>query len=129
MNPALFRKLVELKLIASGTEVEVQYETIKENGKVAKNKGLFNVKRMYAHPFAFNTVVVIENKEGLEIETDFLAIKKVAGLDAMMTRQNDVVANLRCALKQTRSTTTKKTTTSMRMTNETRNHNHICPSR
>jgi hypothetical protein len=81
MNPALFRKLVEMKLIATGTEVEVQYETYKDNGKAVKNKGLFNITRMYSHPFAFNTVVVLKNTEGLEIEADFLGIKKVAGVD------------------------------------------------
>lgn len=81
MNPALFRKLVEMKLISTGTEVEVQYETFKENGKAVKNKGLFNITRMYSHPFAFNTIVVMRNAEGLEIEADFLGIKKVAGSD------------------------------------------------
>lgn len=81
MNPALFRKLVELKLIATGTEVEVQYETFKDNGKAVKNKGNFSITRMYSHPFAFNTIVVCKNAEGLEIEVDFLAIKKIAGGD------------------------------------------------
>ena len=81
MNPALFRKLVELRVIKTGTELEVKYELPDASGKLVKNRGIFNITKMYSHPFMFNTVIQLTNVDNLEIEVDYDAIRKIDGID------------------------------------------------
>jgi hypothetical protein len=81
MHPALFRRLLELKLITSGMAVEAHYEKENEKGKLIKAKGDFKIKRFYTHPFAFHTIVELENAENEIVETDYQGIKKIEGVD------------------------------------------------
>ncbi len=81
MHPALFRRLLELKLITPGMEVEAHYEKENEKGKMVKAKGTFKIKRFYTHPFAFHTIVELENEAQELVETDYQGIKKISGID------------------------------------------------
>lgn len=89
MNPALFRKLVELRVIKTGTELEVKYELPDASGKLVKNRGIFNITKMYSHPFMFNTVIQLVNVDNLEIEVDYDAIRKIDGIDPVKVGANN----------------------------------------
>lgn len=81
MHPALFRRLLELKLITSGMKVEAHYEKENEKGKMIKAKGEFKIKRFYTHPFAFHTIIELVNEEQEIVETDYQGIKKIDGIE------------------------------------------------
>lgn len=81
MNPALFRKLVELRAIAIGSKLEVKYELQNDNDQFIKYKGEFAIVKMYTHPFAFNTIIQLSNQDDLTIEVDFSNILKIDGID------------------------------------------------
>lgn len=80
MNPALFRKFVELKLIGIGTEVDVKYEYYNDD-KLVKQKGVFKIAKMYSHPFSFNTIVQLHSNTDDLIEIDYSNIQKISGID------------------------------------------------
>lgn len=61
--------------------VEAQYDKENEKGKLVKAKGTFKVKRFYTHPFAFNTIIELTNDAMEVVETDYLGLKKIEGLD------------------------------------------------
>jgi hypothetical protein len=81
MHPSLFRRLLEMKVIAPGMEVEAQYERENEKGKLVKAKGIFKIKRFYTHPFAFHTIVELTNDAGESVEVDYQGLKKLNGLE------------------------------------------------
>lgn len=81
MHPALFRRLLELKLITPGMTVEANYEKENEKGKLVKAKGTFTINRFYTHPFAFHTIVELKNEANELLDSDYQSIKKIDGLD------------------------------------------------
>ena len=81
MHPALFRRLLEMKVIVPGMEVEAQYEKENEKGKLVKSKGIFKIKRFYTHPFAFHTIVELTNEAGEIVDVDYQGLKKLNGLE------------------------------------------------
>ena len=79
MNPALFRKLVEKKLIAANTNVAVEYKVFEDQKKVKTVKGMYKIARMYAHPLMFGTIIEVTNDtETVNIEA--ADIKLIEGL-------------------------------------------------
>lgn len=81
MHPALFRRLLEMKVIHTGMEVEAQYDKQNEKGKLVKAKGIFKIKRFYTHPFAFHTIVELTNDNLEIVDVDYSGLKKLDGVE------------------------------------------------
>jgi hypothetical protein len=79
MKPELFRKLVELKLIANQTPVAVEYNVYSEQKKRGTVKGLYTINRMFADALIPGTrIEVTSDKDTAIIEPS--SIKLINGL-------------------------------------------------
>jgi hypothetical protein len=79
MKPELFRKLVELKLIANQTTVAVEYPIYSDLKKKGTVKGIYTINRMFADALIPGTrIEVVNDKDTAIIEAS--NIKLIAGL-------------------------------------------------
>ncbi len=78
MNPALFRKLIEKKLITQETQVAIEYASYENLKKVKTTKGLYSVVRMYADALLPGTFIEVKN-ESETVSVQAGNIKLIAG--------------------------------------------------
>ena len=79
MNPTLYRKLVERKLVAPGTEVAVEYPIYENLKKVKTIKGLFTVKALFSDALIPGTFISIANQNGEEVTIEPSNVKLISG--------------------------------------------------
>lgn len=79
MKHELFRKLIELRLINVGDQIGVEYFKYSLTSKRVKEKGVFPVSKIYAHPLLLGTVVEIQPTEEDVIRIEPGNIKMING--------------------------------------------------